>query len=52
MPLQSGTSKKVLAENIAELHHANASKAPDKKRPNKQIIAIAFAKMRESKKDK
>lgn len=52
MPLKSGSSKETIAKNIAELHHANKSKPTDEKRPNKQILAIAFAKARESKGEK
>lgn len=48
MPLIQGKSKQALAANIAELHRANASKSPDKKRSNAQIIAIAFAQKRKS----
>lgn len=48
MPLIKGTSKETLAKNIAELHKANASKPSGEKRPNKQIIAIAFAQQRKS----
>lgn len=48
MPLIQGKSKEALAANIAELHHANASKAPGKKRSNAQIVAIAYAVKRKS----
>ncbi len=46
MPLLEGKSKATLAANIAELRRANASKPADKKRPNKQIVAIAYAEQR------
>lgn len=48
MPLLKGKSKETLAKNIAELHRTNASKSPSEKRPNKQIIAIAFAQRRKA----
>ncbi len=43
MPLIQSKSKEALAKNIAELHRANASKSPGKKRPNDQIVAIAYS---------
>ena len=43
MPLQSGSSKKVISGNIAELMHTG-------KYPQKQAIAIAFSKAGRSKK--
>ena len=48
MPLIVGKSKQTLAKNIAELHKANADKPEDKKRPDKQIIAIAFSQKRKA----
>ena len=44
MPLKSGTSKKVRSENIAELMRAGYEQ--------KQAVAIAYSKQRESKKKK
>jgi hypothetical protein len=52
MPLKPGKSKKVISENISELTQANKSKSPSKKRPRKQIIAIALNKAGKSKKKK
>lgn len=42
MPLQSGTSKKVISSNISELVHSG--------RPKKQAIAIALSNARKKKK--
>ena len=50
MPLQSGSSQKVISQNIRELYHANASKPEGKKRAKAQIIAIAMANARKKKK--
>lgn len=44
MPLKSGTSKKTLSENIAELIRSGRDK--------KQAAAIAFSKRRESQRKK
>jgi hypothetical protein len=40
MPLVRGSSPKVISQNIRELH------ASSTKRPNKQIVAIAYAQAR------
>ena len=50
MPLIKSTSKQALAQNIAELHRANAGKS--KPRSNAQIVAIAYAQKREAAKKK
>jgi len=42
MPLKKGSSPRVISENIRELHHSAT------KRPNKQIVAIAFSQARKS----
>ena len=42
MPLKSGTSKKVISLNIAELMHSG--------RPRKQAVAIALSNARTSRK--
>lgn len=44
MPLQQGSSKKVISSNISELMHSG--------RPQKQAIAIAMSKSGKSKKKK
>lgn len=44
MPLENGKSKSAFNYNIKELESANKNK--DKKRPLKQILAIAYAKKR------
>jgi len=44
MPLKSGKSKKIISENISELEHST------KKRPHKQVIAIAMSEAGKSKK--
>lgn len=44
MPLESGSSKKIISRNIAELIRSG--------RPKKQAIAIAFSHARKSKKRK
>jgi hypothetical protein len=50
MPLKSGSSKKVISENIAELHHGNTYAKTSKKfgsdKANKQAVAIAYSKAR------
>lgn len=52
MPLIQSSSKEALAKNIAELHRANESKSPAKRRPNDQIIAIAYSVSRKAKEKK
>lgn len=47
MPLESGSSKQVISNNIRELYKANAGKK--KKRSKEQIIAIALSQARKSK---
>lgn len=42
MPLKSGYSQKTVGKNIKEMMHA------DKKRPHKQMVAIAFSEARKS----
>ena len=56
MPLISGKSKKTLADNIDELMHSykrkgtlGKSKPASAKAAQKQAIAIAYSKQRESK---
>ena len=44
MPLKSGSSKKVISDNIKELY-----KYGKRNRSKKQIVAIALSKARESK---
>ena len=44
MPLQSGSSKEIVSNNIKELYSANAGK--DKPRSRDQMIAIAMANAR------
>jgi len=41
MPLKYGKSQKIVSENISELRHSG--------RPEKQSVAIALSKARESK---
>lgn len=41
MPLKQGKSQKTISDNIRELAAANKTKPAGKKRPQKQIIAIA-----------
>lgn len=50
MPLQPGKSQQVVSNNISELYKANAFKPQGKKRPRKQIIAIALSNARKNKK--
>jgi hypothetical protein len=40
MPLKRGSSQRVIAANIRELHHSAT------KRPNAQIVAIALSQAR------
>ena len=47
MPLLPG--KKNIGTNIEELEHANTSKPKGKKRPKKQILAIALNESRKRK---
>lgn len=53
MPLKKGKSKKTFSGNIAEFHEgktfAATEKKFDKKTADKQAIAMAYAKKRESK---
>lgn len=44
MPLKSGTSNKVKSDNIKELRHAGY--------PEKQAVAIAYAKARKTQRHK
>ena len=46
MPLKRGRCKKTVSYNIRELYHANKRKSPSKRRSRKQIIAIAYAAAR------
>lgn len=48
MPLEQGKGKQTFRDNVRELYAANEAKPEGKKRPRKQILAIAFAKRRES----
>lgn len=50
MPLKSGSSKKVISQNIRELEHSQTKAG--KKRTHKQNIAIALQKAGKSKKKK
>lgn len=52
MPLKRGSSQKTIGSNIRELTQANKSKSPGKKRPRKQIVAIALNKAGKSKPDR
>lgn len=56
MPLKSGYSEKTIAHNISELHGGKTYEHTEEKfgkgKANKQAIAIALAKSRESKKGK
>lgn len=47
MPLSDDPTSKGVRFNIKELSDANESKPPNKKRPRKQIIAIALSHARE-----
>ena len=47
MPLKPGSSSKVISQNISELTHHGS-----KKRPHKQIVAIALHKADETKSSK
>ena len=53
MPLKKGKSRKVVTENIKELHtgktFAKTKKKFGKKKANKQAIAIALSEARKSK---
>lgn len=53
MPLKSGSSQATVSHNIQELHsggtYARTAKKFGKKKANKQAVAIALAKARESK---
>lgn len=52
MPLKSGSSKGVMSENIREFHHGNTydrtKKKFGKEKANKQAVAVAYSKARES----
>lgn len=55
MPLKKWSSKKVISENIRELYADNKKKGKERgawwtPRPKKQIVAIALAQARKSKK--
>jgi hypothetical protein len=56
MPIKKGKSKKVVGENISELHsgktHAKTQKKFGKKKADKQSVAIALKKAGKSKKKK
>ena len=53
MPLKSGKSKKTFSGNISEFHKgstfAKTEKKFGKKTADKQAVAVAYAKRRESK---
>lgn len=49
MPLIKSKSKRAFNENVAELIKTNKDKSSDKKRPMKQILAIAYQTKRDSK---
>lgn len=53
MPLKKGKSKKVISQNIKELHKgktfAKTAKKFGKKKANKQAVAIAFSQARKKK---
>ena len=53
MPLKPGKSKAVIGKNIAEFHKgatfAKTAKKHGKETANKQAVAVAFSKARESK---
>lgn len=51
MPLKK-SGKNAVGDNIKELTEANKTKAPGKKRPRKQIIAIALSAAGKSNKKK
>jgi hypothetical protein len=54
MPLKSGSSSKVVSENIRELHkgpqYAKTSREHGKATADKQAVAIAMSEKRKSKK--
>lgn len=56
MPLKKGKSRKVVSENIRELHsgqtYAHTKEKFGKAKANKQAIAIALSQARKSKKGK
>lgn len=43
MPLDPRKTKEAVSKNISELTEANKSKPASKKRPRKQIVAIALS---------
>ena len=53
MPLKPGSSKETISENIGEFHQGNTyAKTKSKfgtEKANKQAVAVAFSKARESK---
>ena len=53
MPLKSGKSKSTISKNIAEFHKgetfSKTAKKHGKEAANKQAVAVAFSKARESK---
>jgi len=53
MPLRPGSSNDVVSSNISELHggktYAKTKRKYGKKKANKQAVAIALSKRRESK---
>jgi hypothetical protein len=51
MPLMKGSGKKAISANIRELKKANEDKPEGKKRPMRQILAIALSTARKEKKD-
>jgi len=56
MPLKKGSSKKTISSNISEFHkgstYEHTAKKFGKEKANKQAVAVAMSKARESKKRK
>lgn len=50
MPLAPGGSKETISRNISELYSVNADR--EKPRPQKQIVAIAYANARRTGSDR